>query len=190
MTHIPLQEWYGAWLDENAETQLLFVSKDSRGDVSLPQVHFVRDSLARLVWGDRKYEDIPLCPSPRDDCRESAWVIGEHRSKSVRLPVFSFERPDLGVQVVLRYNFHDWNVSVVSERPVEMDLSGYGAEFDSESRKKYVPKGYWGYLFFQGFPDEFMLGPHELDPRRFSLAPDTNHECYAFVRALMKAVRR
>ena len=180
---VPLQTWYDAWLREHEGTDLIYAKSGSK--VQLPQVHFVRDTLARLAWRGVKYDDIPREPE-RPDCAVTAYVIAEHRSKSVRLPVYSIERPDLGLQIVLRDNYYNWNVSIVAERPVAADLRGFVTDFDNDGeRAKYQPRGYWGYCFFEGFPTELMFGPYSMDKRRFSLWVNGDHELYVLVRNLM-----
>lgn len=192
----PLQQWYSDWLKEHRDTGLIHANPDRP---SLQQVHFVRDVLAYKLWSDLDYDELPRVSIKHesDGIRahpDTVRVIGEHRSKSVRLPVFSISRPAHGLRLVMRYNFHDWNVSVVSERPVEMDVAGYGALFSEEDRKRF-PAGYrkgsyWGYLFFQGFPDEFWFGPYSESKTRFSLAPSSDYELYSFVRELSRLMIR
>lgn len=167
-----LQPWYDAWLTEHAASSLLYVSRNGRGEPYLEQVHFVRDDLARLLWADVPYEQRAQA-TPRT-CKATAMVVGEHRSKSVRLPVFSLERPDLGLAITLRYNFHDWNVSVSSEHPLT-DLRGFPTGTD--------------YCFFQGFPDDRRFGPRADNPRRFSLAVTTDHDVYTLLWLILREVR-
>jgi hypothetical protein len=112
----------------------------------------------------------------------------------VRLPVFQMHRPDIDLKMVMRYNFHDWNVSVVSGKPITgLDFEGYGGVASEEDRKRH-PNGlnggvYWQYLFWQGFPPDMCFGPNSDDPRRFSLAPLNSYELYAFTRELLGKVR-
>jgi hypothetical protein len=164
-----LQVWYDRWLKTNADTKLFYVDKRSSGEVYLSQVRYIRDELSGLAWRDVAYDSRP--PStPSDDLKETAWVIGEHCSKSVVLPVYSIERPTLGLRLVLRYNFYDWCVSVESETAVRDWVSGYDR----------------GLLcFFEGFPDELKFGTYAESQRRFSLAIRDDYELYAFVRQLM-----
>jgi hypothetical protein len=182
-----LQIWYDRWLNEHRPTNLIYAHPK---DPHLDQVHFVRDDLSRLVWRDVPYNNRATEAAPRADQKVTAFVIGEHRSKSVRLPVFSFERPDLGLQVVMRYNFYDWNVSVVSEKPVTLDLAQLGFTHDympserSEFPTGYIPGRCWGGCFFQGFPTELQFGPFDENPRKFSLYIDDDYELYVFVRLL------
>lgn len=184
-----LQPWYDTWLKEHQDTNLIFVSRNQHGEVSLPQVHFVRDTLAGLFWADIPYEKRNSAP-PRDDCKETAYVIGEHHSKSVRLPVYLLTRPDLGLQIVLRDNYYDWNVSVVSELPIITDLHGFQLSYNEEERKKfpngYIKGRYWGYCFFQGFPEEYQFGPFEENPSKFSLCIGSSYAVYTFLWLLLR----
>lgn len=178
-----LQTWYDAWIVEHQNTNLLYAR--SGNEPRLDQVHFVRDRLSLLTWADVKYDDHEAEPARRD-CKVTAMVIGEHKSKSVRLPVYSIERPDLGLQIVLRDNHYNWNVSVISERPVNADLRWFELDFRSDKeRAEYHPRGHWGYCFFEGFPTEFMFGPWSMNASRFSTCIDSDYELYAFVRNLM-----
>lgn len=188
---IGLQSWYRTWLKEHERTNLIYAGGASGDGPRLDQVNFVRDRLGhQLVWGDVPFEDREKEPAPNDDQRVTAWVIGEHRSKSVRLPVYLIERPDLGVRFVLRDNFHDWNVTVVAEKPVETDLRGFELDFrDEEERMRWVPGGYWSYLLFQGFPNEFCCGPYSLNKRRFSLSIYTREEVYMLIALILRDLR-
>jgi len=179
-----LQPWYDKWLIEHEDTNLLHVDHNARGQVHLRQVEFVRDVLAGVFWEGAYDRRKPA--TPRDDCNESAYVIGKHQSKSVRLPVYSLERPDLGLQVVLRDNFYDWNVSVLSETPITTDLRGFELDYRREEDRERFPNGYtpghcWGYCFFQGFPEEVQFGPFKENPCRFSLCIRGDYDVYTFL---------
>lgn len=181
-----LQTWYDAWLREHADTDLIYARyRSSSPSVGLDQVHFVSDRLSCLMWSGVDYDERGVEPS-RPDCKATAMVVGEHKSKSVRLPVYSLERPDLGLQIVLRDNYYNWNVSVLSEIPVEADLRGFETDFSSaEERDRYRIRGLWGCCFFEGFPDELRFGPFSMDCRKFSLCVSSDYELYALVRCLM-----
>lgn len=166
-----LQPWYDRWLADHEKTNLLFVARDRHGGIYLPQVHFVRDQLAGLFWADVPY-DARKAIEPRASCKETAYVIGEHTSKSVRLPIYSLERPDLGLQVVLRENYHDWNLSVISETPVTADLRGF--ELDDAR------------CYFEGFPPEVRFGAFRENPKKFSLYIGSDYAIYTFLWLLMR----
>lgn len=190
---IPMQAWYDRWLKANQDTKLSYVPKNSRGEPSLHQVHFVCDTLADIVWADVPYDKRPNEPPPRETCKETCFVIGEHRSKSVSLPVYSLERPDLGIQFVLRDNYHDVNVSVISEKPIATDLRGfqldYGREEDRQRHKNGYKGGSWGYCYFQGFPEEVQFGPYSENKSRFSLCMGSDFNVYTFIWLIMRDIR-
>ncbi len=150
------------------------MNRDHRGDPYLAQVHFVRDTLAGLLWADVPYDTRPQS-TPREECKETAFVVGEHRSKSVRLPVYSLERPDLGLAVTLRDNYHDWNVSVSQERATA-DLRGF-------------PLNDLTYCFFQGFPEDRRFGTYAANPLRFSMCLGSMHEVYTLLWLLLREAR-
>ena len=188
-----LQIWYDAWLAEHRKTDLIYANPENP---QLKQVHFVRDHLSSVVWADVEHDKRPKASPPREDCRESAFVIGEHHSKSVRLPVYSIERPDLGIQFVARDNYHDWNVSVISEKPIETDLRGFKLDFSERDRERF-PNGYpkgsgmsWDYCFFQGFPKELQFGPYSEDKRRFSMCVMSDHDLHTLVWLIMRDRRK
>lgn len=169
-----LQIWYDRWLEQHRNTNLLYVSR-RRDEVYLDQVHFVRDDLARIVWRGATIEERPKVTPPRNDCFETAFVIGEHTSKSIRLPVYSIERPDLGIRFVVRDNFHGWNISVIAEKPVTVDLSGFDVRPD--------------HCYFEGFADDLQFGSLSDNPCRFSLNIDLKFDVYTFVWLVMRGVR-
>lgn len=85
-----------------------------------------------------------------------AYVISTHRSKSITLPVVSYERPDLGLQFVLRNNFYNWKLSVLSNEPINDPLFPW--LFFTEPP---VEPGYTGNpladCYFEGFPKDLIF---------------------------------
>lgn len=124
-------------------------------NAGLDQVLFARDVLPGAIYR-----------SNAERGENPARVIGEHRSKSVLLPVYYFRAP-YGVEYVLRENFYFWNVSVLSERMVPT----YGLETLFNLRLT-------DYCFFEGFPHEWKFGPYVDDPRRFSFYTPGNHRLW------------
>jgi hypothetical protein len=157
---IALHAWYNAWRAVHAETNLIFVSKDRHGPF-LPQVHFVRDELAKLVWTGAELH-------PTKDC---VVVIGEHTSKSVRLPVYSLERPDLGLRIVLRYNYFDWKLSVISDDPIKSALFPFLFHTTSPIAPDFTGNELDD-CYFEGFPKELVFGYHVDNKRRWSASLD------------------
>jgi hypothetical protein len=121
-----------------------------------PMICFVRDVIA------------PLVSTSYEDCKGKVQVLSTHRSKSVLLPVFSFGIPEADFE--MRYNFHDWNLSVDSL----IEVGDYARWFDDAH----------GYCFFQGMSKQF--GRYAQDARRFSICVTTNYELHAFFFLLNK----
>lgn len=70
---------------------------EGRGGTVYQQANFVRDNLLPLVGHGLDWEDYA----------RGCFVIGEHTSKQIILPVYEMCREDLGLRLVMRNNFHD-----------------------------------------------------------------------------------
>jgi hypothetical protein len=124
-----------------------------------PQIGFVRDVLAAAL---AQRTDHTL-----EEYTNLVRVCGEHHSKSVTLPVFSIAWKR-GVTFTLRNNFHDWNVSVDADRPIEWDFDGL---FDRRKDN---------YCFVQGFPPDRVFGRFDENPQRFTFSVSSNYDVYVF----------
>lgn len=192
---VHLQTWYRKWLDAHSDTNLIYVSRNSRGEPSLHQVHFVRDTLCGMLWADVPYDKRKDTGDGHD--KETCYVIGEHTSKSVPLPVYSLERPDLGLQIIARDNYHDWNVSVITEKPLSDGwniLKGFQLDFPESDKKRFEsepwrPGRSWGGCYFQGFPEEVQFGPYSKDCRRFSLCMGGEYSLHTFLFLILRDLR-
>ncbi len=129
------------------------------------QISFVRDTLAGIFAENfEEYEDF-------------FDVSGTHMSKSVLLPVYKCETKQ-GLVMQFRYNFHDWNLSVSSPRPLECgDFVGVLS-----------PNQLTGidYCFFQGMDMQF--GPYSNNKQNFSLYCYNNYELYTIFMVIKKAL--
>lgn len=161
----PLQIWFDAWLAEHKDSRLFAI------DAAQRQIMYVRDELSQLVWAGVSYDDLPIEGGPRGDCKVTAYVIGEHRSKSVRLPVYLIERPDLSLRFVLRGNFQDWKLSVASKRPITSELFPY--LFHTTTPPIDPDYNELSSSYLEGFPQDLIFGYHEADPCRWSAALGT-----------------
>jgi hypothetical protein len=157
----PLQIWFDNWRAEYDSSTLYFKNAASE------QIMFVRDVLAPLFWAGVPYSELASEGEPRGDCKITGFVIGEHRSKSVRLPVYLLERTDLGLQFVMRGNFHDWKLSVTSERPIESDLFPYLFHTTPPIDPEYTGNELAS-VYFEGFPEDRIFGYHYDNHRRWS----------------------
>ena len=103
-----------------------------------------------------------------DDYKDSvAWVVSTHRSKSITLPVVSYERPDLGLQFVVRDNFYNWKLSVISEKPIDDPLFPWLFFTVPPTEPEYTGNPL-ATCYFEGFPKELIFGYQSQDHRRWS----------------------
>lgn len=148
MTPVPLQDWFMA---NRAKDEMLW--KGAAED----QIMFVRDKLQGLLGAGMAYEDR----------KQMAMVISTHRSKSIALPVYRLHNPLCGLTVVLRENFYNWKLSVISEKPIIADFSPL---FYTTSP---VEPDYTGSclhpVYFEGFPGDLIFGYYaESDKKKWS----------------------
>jgi hypothetical protein len=74
----------------------------------------------------------------------------------VTLPVYVIDRKDLGLTIVLRDNFYNWKLSVMSERPVLADFTGLFKvvpPFEPEYTGNPLAS-----VYFEGFPESLVFG--------------------------------
>lgn len=148
---VQLQEWANA---HQPNEKLIF--KDGYWH----QIIFVRDKVAELLA--KTYEE---CKAIQSNTR----VISTHISKSVLLPVFKVELVD-GTKFIMRYNFHNWKVSVDSPRDVRANFMGL---FNPYERIHEV--------YCEGFPKEVVYGPYAKNKRQFTIElPPENYHLFMF----------
>jgi hypothetical protein len=78
---------------------------------------------------------------PGDFVRNGVRVVSVHTSKSCKLPVYGIDYIP-GLVLTLRGNFHNWQISVKSERDLDLDLFGVG-----ESEERGI-----SHCYCEGFP--------------------------------------
>lgn len=141
------------------------------------QVGFIRDHLVGLIGRGLEYEDR----------KQVATVISTHRSKSIVLPVVQVERKDLGLRLVMRNNFYNWKLSVISEQPIDADFSGL---FHTTPP---VERDYTGdplaAVYFEGFPDSLVYGYYgPSNKRRWSAEIGGDNGMWTTCFLIMKAL--
>jgi len=161
----PLQAWISAQL---VPDEMLWKGSWGR------QVQYVRDTLVSLVAAGLYYED-------RQDI---AWVISTHRSKSIILPVYQLERPDLGLTLILRDNFYNWKLSVISREPITADFSGL-FHTTPPIDPKYTGDSLHP-VYFEGFPEDLIFGYYEANKQKFSAEIWSNEYLYTTLFLLMR----
>jgi hypothetical protein len=147
-----LAEWISAVYERNAPD--LLYRKGGHAQMSF----FGRQIASLFVSPNVGHEQFLVFPN----------VAGTHTSKSVLLPVYELAVP--GLRIVARNNFHNWNVTVISDRKIV--LPEY-FEIDSANR----------YLFMEGM-EEHRRGPYSANACEFSFATWNDYELYAIMRCI------
>lgn len=168
---ISLREWVA---DSYAKVGDEMLWKNSAGR----QVMFVRDVLAWRV-AQAVYEE---------DQDEAIRVISTHRSKSIDLPVYKLSNKKLGITFIMRNNFYDWKLSVISERPI---IADFGDLFYTTPpiEPKYTGD-HLAPVYFEGFPEEFIFGYYQSDNkrRRWSAEVGTDYELWTVIYLCLKSL--
>lgn len=139
-----LQKWMTATMDKATNEGLI------HSESVINQAMWVRDSIPNALY------NTPAWPKYIKDknlgwtenwnlekeLRPKISVHSTHRSKSCELPVYYMSF--YGVNLVMRNNFHDWNVSIRSKLPIVGILT------------KLFPHD-TSYCFYQGFPEHMRM---------------------------------
>ena len=150
--HLPVD--VTAWIRVNEPDENLIYAK-GLGD----QVCFVRDRLCQLLRSTyEEWRDNPPL------------VISTHYSKSVKLPVFQINLEKYGIEMVLRYNFYDWKISVKSDKPLNFDYMGL-----------FNPTEEISYLYCEGFPRDKVYGSYEQSHSQFTIEIGSHYDLYTFI---------
>lgn len=141
------------------------------------QIRFVRDSLLPVFGAGLAYEQ----------AKDAISVISTHRSKSIELPVYQLERPDRDLRVVLRNNFYNWKMSVLSDTPVQADFDGL---FHTTPP---VEPDYTGDelhpVYFEGFPRDLIFPYYsQTDGRQWSAEIQTDEALWTSMFLMMRAL--
>lgn len=143
------------WVDANEPSSDMYFATSF-----WDQVVFVRDQLPALFSSN--YDE-------RCRLRDNIRVISTHNSKSIKLPVYRFETPD-GTTFIMRYNFHNWIVSVESPTSIWVQFKDL---FDSNYRVQSV--------YAEGIPDEHVHGSYGNNQRNFTVElPAGYYAIYVF----------
>lgn len=151
-SHLPVD--VTTWLRVNEPDEKLIYAKGF-----YDQVCFVRDRLCWLLMPT--YEEL------RDN---PPLVISTHYSKSVKLPVFQINLEKYGIEMVLRYNFYDWKISVKSDKPLDFDYMGL-----------FNPTEKISYLYCEGFPRAKVYDSYEQNHSQFTIEIDSYYNLYTFI---------
>jgi hypothetical protein len=147
---IPLATWIDRWDTEHSNSNL------SMKDAAINQFWFIKSKIAPLVWTGIPDDDIPIIV-----------VVGEHRSRSVLLPVYEIRRLNSELRITMRSNFSDWKLSVESDRPIASPM--FSSLFHTNPP---TDPSYTGHelssCYFEGFPYSRIFKHHAYDSSRWS----------------------
>lgn len=97
-------------------------------------------------------------------------VIETHTSKSIKCPVIRLDlKEELGLSAIMRFNFHDWKISIVSE--IDIDVS-FDNLFD---KNKEISD-----IYCEGFIPELVFGSYEDNKKRFTVEINNKYNVYTF----------
>jgi len=127
------------------------------------QLKFMRDTIGELLWEVKENPEVK--------------VISTHRSKSISLPVYQFTMN--GIIFILRDNFYNWKVSVVSQQDINVD---FGKLFD--------PSIEIHSCYCEGFPEEFVFGSYNKSKKMFTIDLRDQYQVYLFVWLVRQFITR
>lgn len=170
-TPVPIQEWIQTRiLDKEEERKDLIY-----GEEGLNQTIFVRDKISTILARNS------------EEYRSIVTVVGEHTSKSVKLPVYKITTD--AFDLIMRCNFYDWKVSVFSKRgPLKLDLVDLisrertdESECKYEDQKRDVLRGRIFPGYCEGFADEWVLPYYAVNQERFTVEVRNHYSLYTLI---------
>lgn len=150
--HLPVD--VTTWIMVNEPDKKLLYAKGL-----MDQVYFVRDILCKM-----------LMPTQEDFINNPPMVISTHYSKYVKLPVFQINLVKYGIEMVLRYDFCDWKISVKSDTPLNFDYMGL-----------FNPTGHFLDIYWDGFPEDKIYGSYEQNNSQFTIEIASRYDLYTFI---------
>lgn len=133
------------------------------------QIVFVRDEVQGLLRDTYKeYADNPVM------------VISTHTSKSIGLPVYYIYLEKYDTQIIMRYNFYDWKVSINSKYEIS-EIEDFIIE-----TKKPISK-----LYCEGFNENQIFGRYKDNNKKFTVElPDNFYLVYTFFYFVKRSLKK
>jgi hypothetical protein len=164
-----LQTWFDKQRHNTPDTMLYKKASDM-------QIMYARDELCSLI--SMGIEDLT-------QRMNIVTVISEHTSKSIVLPVYNFDRSDIGLRIIARDNFYNWKISVISNTPIIADFNGLfytTPPLDPEYTGDPLNP-----VYFEGFPRDLIFGYYSLNDSMWSAELRTDKELWTVLFLIMKA---
>lgn len=111
------------------------------------------------------------------------FVIGDYMQESIKLPIYLCDAND--IKFILKNNFKDWRISVISSIPIDIDFSGLFKVTPP------IDPNYTGDplhpSYFDGFPRELIFSYYEeSDKTRWSAKINNNYILWTTIFIIMK----
>lgn len=173
--HLPID--VTTWIRVNKPDEKL-IYKEGCGR----QVCFIRDTIYRRLFFEIEFPSAKDNPYSDESSKAyedfQPFVISTHCSKSVILPVMEIDLKSVGVKLVFRNNFYNWNVTVESEKDIECDFK---ETFTDES---------YHYCFCEGFPGGRRHGMYKDNHKKFTCCIYNDYELFTFMWLLREYLYR
>ena len=110
-------------------------------------------------------------------------VISDHTSKSIKLPVYLCDA--IEIKFVLRNNFYNWKLSVISPEPLNINFDGLFMT-DPPIDKEYTGDPLHP-VYFEGFPEDLIFGYYQgSDKKRWSAEIQNNYLLWTTIFLVMR----
>jgi hypothetical protein len=123
------------------------------------QITFVRDKINQLFYTTyEKFKNNPVI------------VINTHMSKSIVLPVYEINLEHYGLKMIIRNNFYNWKISVISNKHIETDFMNLFQEDEIINP-----------IYCEGFKEEQVFGSYKDNNRQFTIEIRDEYQLYTFM---------
>lgn len=164
-----IHEWA---LDNEPSDTIIY--KDGYWD----QIRFIRDRLPEL-FHDIIYNNEYAINYTK--AQKRIVVINTHTSKSIKLPVVLIDLEDtLELKLIMRNNFHDWKISVLSS--VFSIEACFGYLF--EQNEIIDP------IYCEGFKEKFVFDSYQNDKKFFTVEIRNDYQMYTFIFLVINSLKR
>ena len=130
------------------------------------QIVFVRDDLGDI-----------LCDSSDEYMEFDPLVIATHKSKSVLLPIYQLNTWICGLELVIKYNFSDWAVSVKADKPIIITPGGL---FNPSEK---VP-----WYVTDGIPEDKVYSTYAENQQAFTFSVRSHYKLYTLVHLIKQSL--
>ena len=100
-----------------------------------------------------------VCKENYQDADEFIRVISDHRSKSIVLPVYKIISAGRDITFILRDNFYNWKMSVISEKPIKANFDGLF--YTSPPVEPDYTGDHLDPVYFEGFDRKWVFGYYD-----------------------------